>query len=361
MMDIHQRPLLVYWELTRACELACRHCRAEAVPNRHPDELSTEEGYRLLDQLTDFGTPLPHIVITGGDPLKRPDLWELIRAARQRGFTVAITPSGTYALTPEIVRRFKAEGIWMMAISIDGSTPERHDGIRQVPGSFEQTIRAAHWARDANLPIQVNTLVCNQTADDLSAVYDLIVELGAARWSLFFLIQVGRGKGLEEISSQQSEHICRWLFEKANEGRVDIKTTEAPHYRRVALQHNLAKTPNRIAETVRRGFGIRDGAGIMFVSHVGDVYPSGFLPMKTGNVRQQSPVDIYRHASLFVSLRDADQLKGKCRYCDFRRVCGGSRARAFAYTGDPLASDPLCPYVSEEALQRGFTPVALSD
>jgi radical SAM protein len=361
MMDIHQRPLLVYWELTRACELACRHCRAEAVPNRHPDELSTEEGYRLLDQLTDFGTPLPHIVITGGDPLKRPDLWELIRAARQRGFTVAITPSGTYALTPEIVRRFKAEGIWMMAISIDGSTPERHDGIRQVPGSFEQTIRAAHWARDANLPIQVNTLVCNQTADDLSAVYDLIVELGAARWSLFFLIQVGRGKGLEEISPQQSEHICRWLFEKANEGRVDIKTTEAPHYRRVALQHNLAKTPNRIAETVRRGFGIRDGAGIMFVSHVGDVYPSGFLPMKTGNVRQQSPVDIYRHASLFVSLRDADQLKGKCRYCDFRRVCGGSRARAFAYTGDPLASDPLCPYVSEEALQRGFTPVALSD
>jgi radical SAM protein len=361
MMDIHQRPLLVYWELTRACELACRHCRAEAVPNRHPDELSTEEGYRLLDQLTDFGTPLPHIVITGGDPLKRPDLWELIRAARQRGFTVAITPSGTYALTPEIVRRFKEEGIWMMAISIDGSTPERHDGIRQVPGSFEQTIRAAHWARDANLPIQVNTLVCNQTADDLSAVYDLIVELGAARWSLFFLIQVGRGKGLEEISPQQSEHICRWLFEKANEGRVDIKTTEAPHYRRVALQHNLAKTPNRIAETVRRGFGIRDGAGIMFVSHVGDVYPSGFLPMKTGNVRQQSPVDIYRHASLFVSLRDADQLKGKCRCCDFRRVCGGSRARAFAYTGDPLASDPLCPYVSEEALQRGFTPVALSD
>jgi radical SAM protein len=361
MMDIHQRPLLVYWELTRACELACRHCRAESVPNRHPDELSTEEGYRLLDQLTDFGTPLPHIVITGGDPLKRPDLWELIRAARQRGFTVAITPSGTYALTPEIVRRFKEEGIWMMAISIDGSTPERHDGIRQVPGSFEQTIRAAHWARDANLPIQVNTLVCNQTADDLSAVYDLIVELGAARWSLFFLIQVGRGKGLEEISPQQSEHICRWLFEKANEGRVDIKTTEAPHYRRVALQHNLAKTPNRIAETVRRGFGIRDGAGIMFVSHVGDVYPSGFLPMKTGNVRQQSPVDIYRHASLFVSLRDADQLKGKCRYCDFRRVCGGSRARAFAYTGDPLASDPLCPYVSEEALQRGFTPVALSD
>jgi len=331
------------------------------VPNRHPDELTTEEGFRLLDQLTTFGNPLPHIVITGGDPLKRPDLWELVRAARQRGFTVAITPSGTYALTPEIVRRFKEDGIWMMAISIDGATAQRHDGIRQVPGSFEQTVRAANWAREARLPIQVNTLLCEQTADDLPAVYDLITDLGAARWSVFFLIQVGRGKGLEEITPQHSERICKWLFTKATEGKVDIKTTEAPHYRRVALQSDLAKTPNRIAETVRRGFGIRDGAGIMFVSHVGDVYPSGFLPLRAGNVREQSPVDIYRSAPLFQSLRDTDQLKGKCRYCDFRRVCGGSRARAFAYTGDPLESDPLCPYVSEEAKSLGYTAAGVQN
>lgn len=359
MWDIYQRPLLVYWELTRACELACRHCRAEAVPDRHPNELTTEEGFRLLDQLMEFGPPLPHIVITGGDPLKRPDLWELIRAARQRGFTLAITPSGTYALTPEIVRRFKEEGIWMMAISIDGSDAERHDGIRQVPGSFEQTVRAAEWAREAGLPIQVNTLVCDQTAEDLPAVYDLITGLGAARWSLFFLIQVGRGRGLAEITPQQSEQICTWLFHKAQEGKVDIKTTEAPHYRRVALQNGLGKIPNRIAETVRRGFGIRDGAGIMFISHVGDVYPSGFLPIKTGNVREQSPVEIYRQAPLFLALRDIDQLKGKCRYCEFRQVCGGSRARAFAYTGAPLESDPLCPYVSEEARSRGYGLVAV--
>ena len=360
-MDIHQRPLLVYWELTRACELACRHCRAEAVPDRHPDELTTEEGYRLLEQLTEFGNPLPHIVITGGDPLKRPDLWDLIRAARKRGFTVAITPSGTYALTPNIVQRFKEEGIWMMAISIDGATAERHDGIRQVPGSFEQTVRAAQWARDAQLPIQVNTLVCNQTADDLPAVYDLITGLGAARWSLFFLIQVGRGEGLEEVSPAHSERICEWLFDKANEGKLDIKTTEAPHYRRVVLQHNLVEQSTRAAETIRRGFGIRDGAGIVFISHIGDVYPSGFLPIRAGNVREQSPVDIYRHAKLFVSLRDTGQLKGKCRYCDFRQVCGGSRARAFAYTGDPLESDPLCPYVSEEALQQGYAPAGMQE
>lgn len=357
MLDITQRPLLVYWELTRACELACRHCRAEAVLTRHPDELTTQEGFRLLDQLTAFGEPLPHIVITGGDPLKRPDLWELIRAARQIGFTVAITPSGTYALTPDIVRRFKDEGIWMMALSLDGSTAERHDGIRQVPGSFDQTEQAAMWAREVGLPIQVNTLVCEQTADDLPAVYDLITDLGAARWSLFFLIQVGRGKGLAEVSPEHSERICEWLFEKANEGKVDIKTTEAPHYRRVALHHELSKKPNRIAETIRRGFGIRDGAGIMFISHVGDVYPSGFLPVRTGNVREQSPLEIYRTARLFLSLRDTDQLKGKCRYCDYRKICGGSRARAFAYIGDPLGSDPLCPYVSEEAMSRGYATV----
>lgn len=359
MLDINQRPLLVYWELTRACELACQHCRAEAVRFRHPDELTTEEGYRLLDQLTQFGSPLPHIVITGGDPLKRPDLWELIAAARERGFTIAITPSGTYALTPEIVSRFKQDGIWMMALSIDGSTAERHDNIRQVPGSFDQTVLAAQWAKDAALPIQVNTLVCEQTADDLSGVYDLITQLGAARWSLFFLIQVGRGKGLEEVSPRHAERICEWLFKKACEGKVDIKTTEAPFYRRVALQNDLAKQPNRIAETVRRGFGIRDGAGIMFVSHVGEVYPSGFLPVRAGNVREQSPVEIYRNASLFQSLRDVDQLKGKCRYCEHRRVCGGSRARAFAYTGDPLESDPLCPYVSEEARSKGYGLVAV--
>lgn len=359
MLDITQRPLLVYWELTRACELACRHCRAEAMPERHPDELTTEEGYKLLDQLTAFGQPLPHIVITGGDPLKRPDLWKLIRAARQRGFTVAITPSGTYALTPEIVQRFKTEGIWMMALSIDGSTAERHDGIRMVSGSFAQTVDAARWARDAQMPIQVNTLVCEQTADDLPAIYELITALGAARWSLFFLIQVGRGKGLEEVSPAHSERICEWLFEKANEGKVDIKTTEAPHFRRVALQHDLAQKPSRVAETIRRGFGIRDGAGIMFVSHIGDVYPSGFLPLRAGNVREQSPVEIYRDTPLFRSLRDTEQFKGKCRHCDYRTACGGSRARAFAYTGDPLANDPLCPYVSEEARQMGCTPLGV--
>lgn len=343
MLDVASRPLLVYWEVTRACELSCRHCRAEAVPDRSPDELTTEEGIQLLDRLLGFGDPLPHVVITGGDPLKRPDLWTFIAEARSRGFTVAITPSGTYALSPAIVKKFKNVGIWMMALSIDGSNAERHDGIRQVPGSFEQTVRAAGWANDAGLPFQVNSLVCEQTADDLPAVYDTVTALGATRWSLFFLVQVGRGKGLEEVSPERSEHLMHWIFERSREKRVEIRTTEAPHYRRVAigLQEGGVR---HVAQGIQRGFGIRDGSGIMFVSHVGDVYPAGFLPLLAGNVRHEDPVAIYRDSKVFTDLRNPDLLKGRCGICEYKTACGGSRARAFAYTADPLETDPLCPY-----------------
>ena len=343
-LDLNARPLLVYWELTRACELACRHCRAEAAPERDPRELSFDEGLAVLDALRGFGEPLPHIVLTGGDPLKRPDLWDIIAAARERGFTVAITPSGTYALTPEIVRRFKEAGIWMMGLSLDGSTAERHDGVRMVPGSFAQTVSAAEWARAAGLPIQVNTLVCEQTADDLRATYELVARLGAARWSLFFLVHVGRGRGLAEVTPERSEAILRDLLEMAAEGRLDIKTTEAPHYRRIALQAG-----GEAAASLRRGFGIRDGSGILFVSHTGDVCPAGFLPVAAGNVRETSPVEVYRSSELFKRLRDPGALKGVCGVCEYRRLCGGSRARAFAHTGDPLESDPLCPYEPREA------------
>lgn len=350
MLDVNARPLLVYWELTRACELSCRHCRAEAAPERDPAELTTEEGIALLDQIMGFGDPLPHLVLTGGDPLKRPDLWELIAAAREREFLVAITPSGTYALTPEITRRFKEAGIWMMAVSLDGSDAARHDGVRMVPGSFAQTVQAAGWAREAGVPFQVNTLVCEQTADDLPKIYELITGLGAARWSLFFLIQVGRGKGLAEVSPERSEELMQMLLRMSAEGKVDIKTTEAPHYRRVALE-DKARHGEDIAQGIRRGFGIRDGSGVMFVSHTGDVYPAGFLPLVAGNVRSASPVDIYRSSDVFTSVRDMSRLDGKCGICQYKLVCGGSRARAFAYTGDALASDPLCPFEPAPTLE----------
>lgn len=339
-MRYEERPLLIYWELTRACELACRHCRAEAIPWRDPRELSTVEGLALLDRLAAFGPPLPHLVLTGGDPLQRPDLFDLIAAARERGFSVALTPSGTYALTEGVIRRLQAAGVWMLALSLDGATAERHDALRGVPGSFEGTVRAVRWARAAGLPVQVNTLVCAETVGDLPAMVDRLIEWGVARWSLFFLVPTGRGRVLREISPEESERLMHWLLDLAPQVPFSIKTTEAPHYRRVAVQRNGKDVPVEI----RRGFGVRDGNGIMFVSHIGEIYPAGFLPLPLGDVRREDPVAVYREHPVFRALRDPDRLKGKCGRCPFRAICGGSRARAYAVTGDPLESDPLCPY-----------------
>lgn len=347
-MSYDERPLLIYWELTRACELACRHCRAEAIARRDPRELSTEAGLDLLRRLAGFGAPLPHLVLTGGDPLKRPDLFALIDGARSLGFTVAITPSGTYALTERVVGDFRAAGLAMMALSLDGSTAARHDAVRGVDGSFDWTVRAAGWARAAGLPFQVNSLVCAETSDDLPAMLELVAELGAARWSLFFLVPMGRGRVLQEVSPDEAERIMHWLYEVDPTVPFEIKTTEAPFYRRVVAQRQASARRAGVdaAEraSVRRGFGIRDGNGIMFISHVGDVYPAGFLPIAVGNVAEVDPVEAYRHHPLFVDLRDPDRLEGKCGRCEFRAICGGSRARAYAHSGNPLASDPLCPY-----------------
>lgn len=344
-IDFHSAPMLVYWEVTRACDLACRHCRAEAQPLRHPLELTTEEGYRLLEQLRTFGDPPPHIVFTGGDPLKRPDLFDWLRRSVEMGFLTAITPSGTYALTREVVHRFKDVGVWMMSVSVDGSTAERHDAIRQVPGGFAQTINAIRWAKEVGLPLQINTLVCAETYDDIPNIGTLLADLEVERWSVFFLVATGRGKVLGDITPEQAEALLHWLYEFSQEAPFAIKTTEAHHYRRVALERARAEGNQHKLKSLRRGFGIRDGSGVMFISHIGEIYPAGFLPIVVGNVRTDNPMDVYRNHPLFQSLRNPDLYKGKCGVCEFRHICGGSRARAYATYGDPLESDPLCVYV----------------
>jgi AdoMet-dependent heme synthase len=340
-------PLRVYWELTRACDLACRHCRAEAVRRRHPLELTDEEGRQLLARLAAFGDPKPHVVLTGGDPLKRPDLWVLIEAARALGLGVSVAPSATERLRPEEIRRLKETGVEAISLSLDGSTPARHDAVRGLPGTFERTLEAAHAARRVGLSFQVNTLVAEETLNDLPAIYLLTRELGAARWSLFFLVLVGRGAVLEQITAGEAENVMRWLAELAGEkGRMIVTTTEAPHFRRIRLQRHLSTDAGH-------GAGIRDGNGIMFISHTGDVQPSGFLPLSAGNVRGEDVVAIYRDSQLFRSLRRVDSFAGRCGRCEFRWQCGGSRARAFAARGDPLGEDPLCAYEPpSRSLQR---------
>ncbi len=341
-------PMLVYWEMTNACGLACRHCRASAMAERSPLELSLDEGIRLLDDITGFGRPYPHVVFTGGDPLLRPDLELLVTAATERGIGSSLAPAATGLLTQPVLDRLKAAGIQNISLSIDGSTAAIHDGFRGVAGTFATTLESARIARAAGLPIQVNTLITDETLPDLPAIYELMTTLDIMRWSLFYLISVGRGSALREVSPAESERLNRWLFELSRRAPFQVKTTEAMHYRRVAIRAMEAegRTPAEIAATsVGRGFGIRDGNGIMFVNHDGAVYPSGFLPITTGNVRETSIVTIYRESPVFTSLRDPDRYKGRCGRCEYGRICGGSRARAYAWTGDPLEADPLCPYV----------------
>ncbi|MDR7483856.1 MAG: TIGR04053 family radical SAM/SPASM domain-containing protein [Armatimonadota bacterium] len=341
-------PMLIYWELTRACDLACRHCRAEAVVDRDPDELTTLEAVGVLRQVLDFGAPLPHVVLTGGDPLKRPDLYDLLLEAAHLGIGVSLAPSGTTLLTREAILQMRDAGIQSMSLSLDGSSAARHDAFRGVLGCFETTMRAAGWAIEAGIPLQINTLVTDETAADLPAIYDLLTGMRIERWSLFFLIAVGRGVALRELAPEAAERLMGWLYDLMGSAPFAIKTTEAPSFRRVALQKMRAAgwDGERIRRSsIGRGFGIRDGNGILFISRTGEVTPSGFLPLAAGNVRRKPLVDLYRSSALFTSLRDPSRFQDRCGRCEYRMICGGSRARAFAHTGNVLASDPLCPYV----------------
>jgi radical SAM protein len=342
-----QAPLLVYWEMTRACDLACRHCRAEAITDRDNNELSSDEGRCLLQKITEFGVPRPHVVMTGGDPLKRPDLFALIEHAAALGLSVSVVPSSTQALTWEVLQRLKDAGVESIALSLDGSTAPRHDGLRGIPGCFVRTVDAARDALRAGLRLQINSLVSAETLPDLAAVYALVSRFPLMRWKLFTLIAVGRGRALKDITPEQCEALHHWLYDISRSAPFPVATTEAPHYRRLALTRMRAQgmpLSTILRTPLGRGFGIRDGNGIVFVSYSGEVYPSGFLPLKAGNVRSEDLADIYRSSKTFTVIRDASGFKGKCGRCEFKKICGGSRARAYASTGDFLESDPLCAY-----------------
>ena len=347
LRDYAQTPLNVYWEMTQACPLACRHCRAEAVATAHPDELTYQEGVSFLRQLPEFGSPLPQLILTGGDPLARTDLYDLIDEASRLGIAVSITPAASPALTGEVLMRLQRHGVEGLGLSLDGSTAERHDSIRQVPGTFDRTIQAIEWAQQLGMPLQVNTLVSAETAADIPAIYNLLRPRNVARWSLFFLISVGRGKVLQPLTPEQSEDLMAWVYETSSFAPFAVATTEAPSYRRVAL--DLMRAAGRTADQIKlsaayRGFGIRDGNGIVFVSHTGDICPAGFLPLVAGNVRRDRLAEVYRNSSLFRTLHNPEQFHGRCGYCEYHALCGGSRARAYEATGDPLAEDPLCLY-----------------
>jgi radical SAM protein len=371
--DLNTRPFIVIWELTQACDLSCRHCRAEACPLRNALELDTEEGFRLMDQIASFGPPPPLFVMTGGDPFKRPDLFDLVRYGDSIGLPISVSPSGTRTLTPANLRRLREAGAVAMSLSIDGSTPVIHDGFRRVGGVFDWTVAGWRAARELGFKLQINTTVTPHNLADLLDILRLVRELGAMTWSLFFLVPAGRGRELEQLSPQQFEDVLNFLYDV--DKAVSLKTTEAHHFRRVVIQRrvleqrgvppdavmNLGPTYRYLrgrlealvpevdfdapARIRRAPLDINAGRGFVFISHVGTVYPSGFLPLAAGNVRFQPLPEIYRTSPLFQSLRDPASLQGRCGVCEFRAVCGGSRSRAFGATGNAFGEEPWCTYV----------------
>jgi radical SAM protein len=346
-MDFNQSPLLVIWEATQACDLACVHCRASAMPARNPEELSTEEGYKLLDEIRSFGDPL--MVFTGGDPLKRPDLFDLIRHSAGLGLRTNVTPSATPLLTASAIDKFKKCGVTRMAISVDGPDAETHDSFRGVPGTFDRAMFALGHARNIALDTQFQTTVTRRNMNKLAQIAERVFEVHSRMWSLFFLVVTGRALADDDLTAEEYEKVFEFMYEISKIAPFDVKTTEAMHYRRYVAQRQKAEhAPGQDTANTRsmmwRTSGVSDGKGFVFISHTGEIYPSGFLPVSAGNVRTDSLVRVYRDSSLFRTLRDVEQREGKCGACEYQKICGGSRARAYALTGNYLAEDPRCVY-----------------
>lgn len=376
--DLNHRPFMVIWETTQACDMACRHCRAKAQPEHHPNELSFDEGCALLDQIVDFGTPHPMVILTGGDPFKRDDIAELTRYGASKGLPIALSPSGTPLLTTQNLGRMKEAGCKAISLSLDGSCPEIHDTFRGVPGSFEWTVNGWKTAQALGLKLQINTTVTRHNLFDLPKVFGLVRDLGAMTWSVFFLVPTGRGLNEDEISPQDYEAVMNFLYDASK--FVSLKTTEGHHYKRVVLQrsflegHNLPYqdylqlngTYSKLTDMLRvetagmqlsqvsdvqpggrmrrTPMHINAGDGFVFISLLGEVFPSGYLPVSAGNIRKTHLKEIYQSSPLFQSLRNKAELKGRCGACEFNTVCGGSRSRAYAVSGDILAEEPFCAY-----------------
>ncbi len=356
--DFSSKPVLVFWETTRACALSCRHCRASAILKPLPGELTTSEGKGLIDQVASFGNPPPVMILTGGAPMKRKYIFELMAHARKAGVRFAVSPAVTENLTAGLLARIKAAGATSISVSLDGSTAVMHDGIRGVEGTFARTLQAIRDSVSMGLDIQVNTAVMKDNLDQLPDIFRTIKELGVKTWEVFFLIKVGRGIGADDIGPNECETACNLLYD-ASEYGMTVRTVEAPFIRRVAMRRGttgdywndaqylrmrtqlsnwFGKPSHRSAIAPR---GTLDGDGIIFIAHDGSIYPGGFLPLELGNVRSNGIVGVYRNNGILTSIRSR-HISGACGGCSYNDICGGSRARAYSYTGSALGSDPAC-------------------
>ncbi|WP_425454353.1 TIGR04053 family radical SAM/SPASM domain-containing protein [Luteococcus japonicus] len=370
--DINTKPFIVIWETTRACQLVCKHCRADAQHRAHPEQLTTEQGKALLDDLAAYEAPRPLVVFTGGDAFEREDLAELCRYGTEKGLSISLSPSITPLVTPERLHEMREAGGKAISLSLDGATAETHDSFRGFPGTFDASIEASQWMREEGFRLQVNSVFTKGNIKEAPALLKTVMGMGAFMWYTFMLVPTGRGADLNALNPEEREDVLNWLHDISD--RIAIKTTEAPQYRRIAIQRERAREqgipiPYQVAhrgelyhylteETTRllgdhpekprrprAPMAVNSGSGFAFIDHLGDVYPNGFLPKHCGNVKQTPFHEIYTDSPVFQALRKPDEFKGKCGVCEFNKLCGGSRSTAYAMTGDYLASDPTCLWV----------------
>ncbi|OFV93411.1 MAG: radical SAM/SPASM domain-containing protein [Acidobacteria bacterium RIFCSPLOWO2_02_FULL_61_28] len=359
MPDVAYRPRLVFWELTRGCNLRCIHCRASATELSSPDDLNYEESVRIVDQLAAYAPMI--LVLSGGEPLFRRDVFQLARRATSLGIRVALGTNGTM-ITADIARQISEAGIRRVAISLDGPDAATHDAFRGIPGAFEKAVEGFEHLKRLGMSVQINTSVAKHNAAKLPETLDLALRLGADAFHLFLLVPVGCGVQIADkqmVEAEEYEQILNWLYDRTLENRIELKATCAPHFFRVVRQ--------RRAESRQRGEALPElpahghgghapsamnmmtrgclaGTGVCFISHKGEVYPCGYLPLEAGSLHRQSFTEVWETSPLFASLRDLGNLKGKCGICEFRNICEGCRARAFGCTGDYLAEEPFCLY-----------------
>jgi AdoMet-dependent heme synthase len=337
---------LVAWEITRNCNLNCVHCRAAATKGPYTGELDTTSAFRLLDRIAETGNPI--VILTGGEPLIRPDIFNVAAYGTDKGLRMVMATNGTL-ISETVAAQMAKAGIKRISISIDGSTKDIHDAFRGVEGAFDGAIRGIRFAKAAGIEFQINTTITKANLEQIPKIQALAVELGAAAHHIFLLVPTGRGKYIinQEISAEQYEQTLNWFYDQKEKIPLQLKATCAPHYYRILRQR--AREDGKSVTFQSHGLdavtrGCLGGTGFCFISHRGVVQPCGFLDINCGDVTKTSFAEIWNHSDIFLSLRNFDNLKGKCGKCEFKRVCGGCRARAYEASGDFLAEEPLCSY-----------------
>lgn len=364
-LNFQEKPVLVFWETTRACQLSCIHCRASAISDPLPNELTYEEGIELIDHVTTFGKPYPTVIFTGGDPLMRKDLFRLMSHASESGINFAVSPAVSSLLTSKALQEISKAGASSISVSLDGQSSETHDVIRRVNGTFARSVETIQRAKEIGLPLQINTTVMKRNLHELPLIFHFVKSIGVKVWEVFFLIKTGRGTEEYDLTPDECEAVCNFLYDASHYGIV-IRCVEAPFIRRVLRQRSSGEENNRLGDMLYTNLkarlqylegslgtnstlgqkGTLDGDGIVFVGYDGKIYPGGLLPVNIGDVRKDYLANVYRNDELLKSIR-ARRMNGSCGECSFKEICGGSRARAYSHNGDPLSSDPACIYSSK--------------